>query len=174
MPVLTLVLVLVVALVALIVINLVISPATQLPSIPAFQTLAPETSASVGDYQLEYHNNSLDLHNMLTQAVANIVQNYTSASLLPAYTSIQFQGRTYLLTRLASSGSSGAYWFKVIRLDRDQATDLTDPTDNPNLGLSCANPRFDGSALVFEMSLKCDAGVAVQDSSYQKYSIPLS
>jgi len=79
----------------------------------------------------------------------------------------------YLITRLGSGGSSGAYRFRVLRLDQDQAQDLTDPATNPNLGLSCTNPRLDGAALVFEISLQCTAGAAVHDSSYQSYTIPL-
>ena len=174
-PVFVLLLLIAIPLAALILVNLLIAPAVSAPTsdnTPGFQTLAPETSVRVADYQLAYTKSGLVLTNTLTRAAATIAENYTAA-VAPAYTLFYFKNQPYLITRLGSSGSSGIYGFKVIRLDQDQAEDLTDPTSNPNMGLSCSNPRFDGSALIFEISLKCTNGAAVHDSSYQSYSVPL-
>jgi hypothetical protein len=173
-PLFNLVLLIAIPVVVLVGINLLVAPAqVQVQSALDFQTLAPETSINVADYQLAYHNRSLDLRNTINQATANIVQGYDPAAVPPAYASLKIEHRTYLITRLTSNGNSGAYWFKVIRLDPDQGVDLTASDSNPNIGLSCSNPRLEGTALVFEISLHCASGAAVHDSSYQTYSVAL-
>ena len=174
-PVLTLALLIVIPITILILISLLIAPSTGSTgtTLPTFQTLAPGTRVQVADYQLAYSKNSLILTNPLTSASATLVTDYPSSAVTPAYMLFRLNSHPYLITRLGSGGSSGAYRFRVLRLDQDQAQDLTDPGSNPNLGLSCSNPRLNGAALVFEISLKCSAGAAVQDSSYQSYTIPL-
>ena len=171
-PLLIMVLLIAIPVLILVVVNLLVPNVTVDTSLH-FQNIAPETSVQVGDYRLEYTNRSVVLENTLTRQMANIVQGYDPAALPPAYTLFQFEGQPYLITRLAAGGSSGAYGFKVIKLASDHADDLTDPTNNPNIGLSCSNPRVDGNALVFEISLHCAAGAAVHDSSYQTYRITL-
>ncbi|MEO8393689.1 MAG: hypothetical protein ABI700_11925 [Chloroflexota bacterium] len=171
-PVFILLLLIAILIVALVAVNLRGAPATTQASLD-FQTLARETGVKIADYQLEYHNHSLDLRNTLTQAVANLIEGYDPSAAPLAYASLRLADRTYLITRIASGGSSGAYRFRVIRLDPDQGDDLTALTDNPNIGLSCSNPRLDGGALIFEISLPCAAGASVHDATYQTYRIPL-
>ena len=102
-----------------------------------------------------------------------IIQRYSSTALRPAYQLLTYADHIYLLIRLASGGNSGAYWFKVFDVSRAPAEDLMVAYDDPQIGISCTEPRLYGNSLLFEISADCHAASLSESVSYRRYWVQL-
>ncbi len=114
-------------------------------------------------------NYRIDFEPLANQATAIWLENHASPSKLslfenlqlqygvPSFSLFTYQGRQYLITRAANTGSADSWWYRVydVSTDTPQEQTVTDPDVGLMQGAACNDPKLDGQGLLFEGGEKC-------------------
>ena len=139
----------------------------------SFSDIQPKTPLTGTNYEIDYTDHNLVVKSTLNGATLPIIRRYSPIAAPPAYHLLNTPSYDFLIVRLDSGGNSGALWFKVFNLNAASPVDLTAQSSEPNIGLSCTYPVFDGATLKFEISADCRANPLSQSAGYRSYFFPL-